>query len=566
MKRFLAVLLLVSLMFAALPMGETHAENSGAALKFGDSGDEVSTVQQRLSDLGYYKGKISGNFLEGTRAAVNRFQRDYGLNETGEVNGETEALLMNAEYRTLRYGIDGEDVKRLQTELITLGYFNAKATGKYRAATQEAVREFQKDNGIDANGEADPETQRILHSGNALPKGAEPTPTPDPELDMGDINDVVMAGDGESTEDTREIKEYSRKLRRGDSGANVKEVQIRLKELGFFDGPISGNYMNKTIEAVKAFQLQNGLNSDGITGQDTWNMLFNDGEVLDSSATPRPTPVPTPVPYAITVDVKNQATIVYARDESGEFTVPVKRMICSTGMVGSPSDVGEWTLSGRKARWAYFSLYGSHAQYWTQINENIAFHSVIYNAVDYKKMSVKSYNKLGSRASHGCVRLLVSDAKWIYDNIEKGVVVTITEDLPRDEELKYSIKQPPLNREYMRPVTTPEPTPEPAYASDGMPPQPFRKLIRGSEGEDVYWLQRKLKELGYYNGTVTGSYYSGTSDAVKAYQRANGLSASGKADVKTLESIYADVLSTPTPEPTTEITPEPTPELTIPPN
>ena len=92
-----------------------------------------------------------------------------------------------------------------------------------------------------------------------------------------------------------------------------------------------------------------------------------------------------------------------------------------------------------------------------------------------------------------------------------------------------------------------------------MPPQPFRQLKKGSKGEDVYWLQMKLKELGYYTGTVTGTYYSGTQSAVKKFQRAADIYPSGEADVKTLEALYADILSanTPTPEPTPEATPRP---------
>ena len=85
-----------------------------------------------------------------------------------------------------------------------------------------------------------------------------------------------------------------------------------------------------------------------------------------------------------------------------------------------------------------------------------------------------------------------------------------------------------------------------------MPPQPFRTLRLEKKGEDVYWLQRKLKELGYYQGTVTGAYWQGTQDAVKAFQKDNGLKADGVANRATLEKIYEEVLmnNTPTPEPT----------------
>ena len=555
MKRLLwmfAALLLLLPVCAAL-CEEQPSPTPYAPLAYGAQGESVSDIQERLKDLGYYTGKVSGNFLDGTRAAVRKFQKEYGLPETGEVDAATAAQLENAQYRILTSGDNGEDVSRLQNRLKELGYFSQKATGKYRAITADAVKAFQRQNGLEITGTADVDTQRALFGDNALADGASPTPTPAPDQDLGDVNDMVLAGDGEAT-----VEEYEKKLSRGAKGENVKKVQTRLKELGFFDGPISGNYMNQTVAAVKAFQLQNGLEQTGKTDETTWNTLFNDTGVVDASATPRPTPVPTPVPYAVTVDVRNQVTTVYGRDENGEYTIPVKRMICSTGLKATPSDVGEWTLNGRTARWCYFSKWGSHAQYWTRINQNIAFHSVIYNQVDYNAMSVKSYKKLGQRASHGCIRLLVNDARWIYDNVGKGTVVTITEDLPADEELRKSVAAPPLNKSKTGPVTTPEPTAEPQYVSGGMPPQPFRKLKKGMEGEDVYWLQKKLQELGYYTGTVTGGYYSGTASAVKAYQKANKISATGVADERTLESIYADVLAANTPTPVPNPTPAPT--------
>lgn len=171
-------------------------------LKYGDQGEAVSELQSRLSELGYYVGRISGNFLEGTQNGVKRFQEDYGLEVTGELDPESAELLKKAEYRSLRYGDDGDDVKRLQTVLRELGYLDANSTGKYRAATQEAVADFQQAMGVEATGEADLETQRLLFGDTALAKGAQPTPTPDPNADLGDINDVVMVEDGASTPDS----------------------------------------------------------------------------------------------------------------------------------------------------------------------------------------------------------------------------------------------------------------------------------------------------------------------------------------------------------------------------
>ncbi len=543
------------------------AENAAPfeSIVYGMQGQQVTEIQQRLKDLGYYTGKVSGNYLDGTFAAVKRFQKDYGQEQTGEVDESTYGLLMTAQYKVLRNGEDGAAVTRLQEHLIALGYLNTNATGKFRSATEAAVRAFQEHNGLDVTGIADVTTQQLLFSPRALAKGAQPTPTPDPATDVGDVNDVVMVEDGQGTPDSQDAVAFRKRLIRGSEGEDVKRVQSRLTELGFFDGPISGYYMNQTMAAVKVFQEYNGLRvSDGEMDEETWNALFNTADVVDAACTPRPTPVPTLPPYYVVVDVQNQATLVYGLDENGEYTTLVKQMVCSTGKVGTPSDVGDWVTDGRRAQWAFFSLYNSHGRYWTKINENIAFHSVVYTEVDNMALSVKSYNMLGSRASHGCIRLLVSDARWIYENIREGTTVHITEDLPADEELRYAIKAPALNRALMWPATTPVPTVAPVYDPNGLPPMPFRQMQRKSHGEDVYWLQCKLKDLGYYTGTITGSYYNGTVAAVKAYQRDHDLNPDGKAGIRTLESIYADVLAanTPTPSPDPDVTPSPVPTMT----
>ena len=71
--------------------------------------------------------------------------------------------------------------------------------------------------------------QRFLYSGNALPRGGLATPTPAPDDVLGDMSDMVIAGDGEAVEEYP----YSKKLVRGSTGESVKQVQTRLTELGF---------------------------------------------------------------------------------------------------------------------------------------------------------------------------------------------------------------------------------------------------------------------------------------------------------------------------------------------
>ena len=510
-------------------------------LKYGDNGDDVKALQTRLKEMKYYTGKLSGRYREGTREAVRTFQKDFGLEATGVADAHTQSLLYSTRYRPLRYGSKGDDVKALQTRLMELGYYKAKVSGNYLEVTQSAVVTFQKINALDRTGIADPDTQEVLFSSAALDASQEPktkvTPTPAPDLahylvDDTRENPVPMP---------EEPVPFTKKLKNGSTGKLVKQLQERMAALGYYDGPISGNFMVKTTRAVKKIQSQNALEADGVVDETTWNLIFNDYAIVLPQDTPKPTPEPTPVPFAITVDVANQVTTVYGLDENGEYTVVARQMLCSTGMKATPSDPGDWVLSGRKANWCTFPKWGnSYARYWTKINGSIAFHSVIYNAVDLKAVNTKSVNMLGSRASHGCIRLTVADSKWIYDNVGAGTVVSIVENLPSQPELVAALRRelPVWDRKNKVFVYKESPTPEPVFATDYKPDLEGKNLKEKSDNENVYWMQKKLKELGYYDSKCTGMMLANTVKAVKAFQRDHGLYPSGSADQKLIDLMW----------------------------
>lgn len=89
-------------------------------------------------------------------------------------------------------------------------------------------------------------------------------------------------------------------VRMNDKGQNVRNLQIRLKELGYLAGKVDGAFGRETLAAVQAFQRANGLEADGIAGQKTLNKLYFDQQVVwaaSAGRTPAPvvTPSPTPV-------------------------------------------------------------------------------------------------------------------------------------------------------------------------------------------------------------------------------------------------------------------------------
>ncbi len=527
----------------------------GRVLQNKDQGEDVLALQTRLKDLGYYSGKLSGQFGDATQKAVRKFQEDYDLEATGIADLRTLSILFSTLHRTLRYGSGGEDVKALQTQLTELGYYKGKISGDYLEGTRKAVEELQKKNDLEVTGVADSNLQDLIEAGKVLAKSDKPddTNTPAPDLSnylVDENEDGVRVAD--------EPVAFTKKLKNGSSGKLVKQMQERLTELGYYEGPLSGNFQKYTTRAVKSVQTQNGLPSTGVVDEETWNLIFNDAHIVLPNATPKPTPEPTPVPFHIVVDVANQVTSVYGRDENGEYTVVVRQMLCSTGMRSTPSDVGDWVLNGRHATWCIFPKWGnSYARYWTRINGSIAFHSPIYTAVSNSAMKISSYNKLGQRASHGCIRLAVWDAKWIYDNIGAGTVVSIVEGMDPDPELRDALKLPPLDKQYCTPLNTPVPTAEPEYSIDNPPDIGKRQLSEKSTGPEVYWVQRTLKDLGFYDTKCTGKFLKKTLKAVKAFQQAYGLRGNGGVNQDTIEEMVKAVKNRTQAEPEAVPTPAP---------
>ena len=88
-------------------------------------------------------------------------------------------------------------------------------------------------------------------------------------------------------------------------------------------------------------------------------------------------------------------------------------------------------------------------------------------------------------------------------------------------------------------TSAPVPTTAPSTRTPTATPKDDGVLRSGAKGDKVSQLQKALKDLGYYTGTVDGEYGTGTANAVKAFQDVNGLKADGVAGEKTLEQVYS---------------------------
>lgn len=251
-------------------------------LSKGDEGPAVKNLQKRLIELGYLSGSADGDFGSATENAIKLFQAAVGYQQNGVATAELQEMLFSGsaptgkptatqepvisdegEYHVLSFGDEGDEVYRLQVRLIELGYLTDSATGNYRAKTEAAVKLFQQALGYSGDGVATAELQELLYSPSApyyVPSSAQ-------------------------TPNESEDGEY-RTLSQGDTGDAVKALQQRLKDLGFFDGDVGGNYLTKTEAAVKRFQKALGLTEDGIATPALQKMLFSSDAPSYTESTP----------------------------------------------------------------------------------------------------------------------------------------------------------------------------------------------------------------------------------------------------------------------------------------
>ena len=235
----------------------SSSSSSATRLEKGSTGSDVKDLQTKLKKLGYYDAYVDGDYGDTTVAAVKAFQKKYNLTADGIAGKETlkklDSVYKNADSDkdddSLRMGDSGSAVKDLQTKLKKLGYYDGTVDSTFGSGTYAAVRAFQKKYNLTADGVAGSATLKKLDSAY---KNA------DSDKDDGS-------------------------LRKGATGSAVKDLQTKLKKLGFYNASIDGDYGDTTVAAVKAFQKKYNLTADGVAGSETLKKLDTAYKNADSN-------------------------------------------------------------------------------------------------------------------------------------------------------------------------------------------------------------------------------------------------------------------------------------------
>ena len=250
--------------------GSSSASGSGySKLSSGSRGSDVRALQKRLNELGYDCGSVDGVFGASTKRAVRYFQDALGWKQNGTASADLQKKLFASSapkfkpYVTLKKGSSGIRVESLQSRLRKLGYLAMPVDGDFNGRVVTAVKLFQTAAKLGSDGIAGEKTLAALEKKDA------------PKCDS-----------------------YI-ELRSGDTGFRVKEMQERLKELGYYTDKPSETYDKATVKAVKAFLTDRGLDGDGKkVSAETVALMFLPAPTATPTATPEPTVTPDPTESA----------------------------------------------------------------------------------------------------------------------------------------------------------------------------------------------------------------------------------------------------------------------------
>ena len=517
-------------------MTSTQDYNAGyPVLMMGSTGSDVSDLQARLLELGYYNGSIDGRYASATVSAVAEFQTRHGLTADGIAGRQTQDMLYSGaalpkyvtvesaqqqeEYLLLKSGAFGLEVRKLQGRLAELGYYAGGMDGIYGETTVEAVKAFQRNNGLSGDGQAGAQTQSKLYSSSAR-YANHPVATANPEasrtLSLGMSGNDVYAlqmrlielrylsgvADGIFGEETKNaliafqknnnltedgnagsatIKKLNGSckaaggttptpaavgatLREGDQGEAVYILQARLFELGYYTGRIDGRFSEETTMAVTQFQMANGLTADGIAGKGTQSKLESGTAIPAGGVAPEQNMPQQP----------GTLSTLRRGDENAEVMV-LQQYLLSLGYLSTQPD-GQFGSGTERAVKLFQEANGLTA-------DGVAGKGTL--SILYGGDAVAYGSYFGGSSSSS-----------------SDVIVSAT--------------------------ATPKPNTDIVIQWE-------------SEGEDVRQYQARLHELGYLESRyITGKFNQPTVDATKLFQTMNGLKVDGAAGPQSLKLIYSD--------------------------
>lgn len=394
------------------------------------------------------------------------------------------ALPWTAGASTLQQGDSGPEVRQLQTELKDLGYYTAKLDGKYDKEVRISVNTFQIAN--------------RLHLG-----------TLDIQLGVAcDITQEMLTSPYAVTYEQYIETLKDEQCKPGGSGVYVKQVQKQLKILEYYEGTLNSKYDVATEEATRLFQAANGLKVTGEADYGTRQVMYSEDAVTramyDDANYITPLKLNSKgaqVEYLqkqLTVCGYYQAEVHAQYDKATYYAVSYFQEAHGLPVTGAADRTTRTLLNLNNAIIPY-NVYAAQ-QALAEVKQGsrglaVALLQQRLIELDYFDGAVNGV--FGARLKKSVSRFQV------FNNLSDtgtGIADEATR-LVLNSESALSYNQ--------------------VYGPD--------TLKKGDKGSEVKKLQTQLKLLGYKQGNIDGVYDATVVSAVKAFQKANGLSVTGVA-------------------------------------
>ena len=567
----------------------SSSSSSSSSLKLGSTGTKVRQLQQDLTTLGYYWADITGNFGSKTEAAVKNFQEKNNLTADGVAGTKTLNAVAAAVSRsggssgsdydsgtTLRLNSQGSAVSQLQTDLKQLGYYFADITGNFGTKTEAAVKEFQKDKKLTADGIAGYNTLQAISKAIAAAGGSSSSSTTG--LKVGSTGEKVrqlqqdltalgyyygdisghygsltqaavkkfqkakgITQDGIAGTNTLNAianalggssSSSSTALREGDENSLVLELQTMLKELGYYYGDLTGKFGSLTKQAVRKFQDDQDLTVDGVAGSKTMNLLrsmtgrettgSSGGSVTSYSVAEKDS-------YFMVNQDGVRLRTTYSLSSAAKTTMDEGKVVQATRkyIVGGTT---WYYITVKKSSGNVYSGYvrakvldsisketfianGGNINLGTSNPEILGMIRITGNNVSIREAADSSSDKVMSANKGDVFFFIAKSGNWYQLQSGYWVKNTYAVEMSESEIDSY-------------------------LGSDDYSGGTYRE---GDSGTMVLWIQEALHELGYYDGDLSGSYGRLTKEAVRLFQKDYGLSADGIAGPKTIAKIMEEV-------------------------
>ncbi|MBU9721405.1 MULTISPECIES: peptidoglycan-binding protein [Bacillaceae] len=186
----------------------------------------------------------------------------------------------------LMIGDESTKVETVQTYLKELGYYVGDLDGIYGAKTKEAVKHYQRENGLSIDGVVGTDMVSHLIGTKHI---VSDTTQPDHFNEIyqpEQLSHSVYISQQSSLEKSKKDKEKRSYFQKGDKHNNIKVLQDKLQKAGYYHGPKDGIYGYGTEQAVILLQQDQGLSIDGLAGKEVFDFLKSSNltEIAESRA------------------------------------------------------------------------------------------------------------------------------------------------------------------------------------------------------------------------------------------------------------------------------------------